>query len=394
MNERALTLGLPRMHKEPGERRDFLPDLVRQVTRLGVDVYVESGIGSGMGYADADYARISPKVHVVSHEEAYRQDVVLVLRCPELPELEKLKPGATLISMIHFPTRPNRIERMRDLGLEAISLDSIADDDGKRLVENMRAVAWNGVEAAFDALEETYPQLTDDGRSPIRVTVMGAGLVGKHAVEAATKYGNRDRAERFDARGLPGVEVTVLGRNLTGRWRTMRDRFQQTDVLVDATQRSTTSEPLVPNAWLQWLPQHAVVCDLVVDPYILDVTPRTVRSLEGIPRGSLDQWTFSPSDPKWDETVPKEIDSTHRRTTVTCYSWPGVHPEDCMRLYGRQLEPMLETLFARGGMEGIRARGDFHERALWRASLRAWAGTPKQPLRSEASEKLAGADRG
>ncbi len=389
----GLTLGLPRMHKEKGERRDFLPELVRQVTQQGVDVYVESGIGSGMGYSDADYARISPKVHVVGHEEAFRQRVVLVLRCPELPELEKLAAGATLISMIHFPTRPNRIERLRELGLEAISLDSIADDDGKRLVENMRAVAWNGVETAFDALEDTYPQLLDESRAPIRVTVMGSGLVGKHAVEAATKYGNPDRAKRLDARGLAGVEVTLLGRNLTGRWRYMRDRFLQTDVLVDATQRSVPSEPLIPNEWLGWLPQHAVVCDLVVDPYILDADPRTVRSLEGIPRGNLDQYVFAPSDPAWDETVPKEIPSANRRTTVSCYSWPGVHPEECMRLYGRQLAPMLETLFARGGVEGLRARGDFHERALIRASLRAWAAVPKA-VRSEAAEQRVGADRG
>ncbi len=388
-----MTLGLPRMHKEAGEKRDFLPDLVKHLTTLGVDVYVETGIGSAMGYSDADYTRVSPKVRVVSHEEAYRQDVVLVLRCPELPELEKLRRGATLVSMIHFPTRPNRIERLLELGLEAISLDSIEDDDGKRLVENMPAVAWNGVEAAFEALQAQYPQFLDETRPPIRVTVMGAGLVGKQAVEAASKYGNREKARMLDARGLPGVEVTLLGRNLTGRWRYMRDRLMQTDILVDATQRSVTSEPLVPNEWIAWLPQHAVLCDLVVDPYILDADPKTVRSLEGIPRGSLDQYVFRADDPKWDETVPREIDSRNRRTAVTCYSWPGVHPEDCMRLYGRQLAPLLETLFARGGPEGLRLKGDFHERALGRASLRTWAGQPK-PAKSEAAERRAGADRG
>lgn len=372
METKTLTLGLPRMHKEAGERRDFLPDLVKQVADLGVEVFVEKGIGSGMGYSEADYTRVSPRVHVVDHLEAYRQDVVLVLRCPELEEFEKLKKGATLITMIHFPTRPNRIRRLSELGLEAISLDSIADDEGKRLVENMRAVGWNGVEAAFAALETTYPQMLEESRAPIRVTVMGAGLVGKHAVEAATKYGNREKASNYDRRGLAGVEVSVVGRNLTGRWRYMRERFLQTDVLVDASQRSDPSQPLIPNEWLGWLPQHAVVCDLVVDPYVLNVDPRTVRSLEGIPRGDLDQYIFKPDDPKWDLTVPQVVPSTNRRTVASCYSWPGVHAEDCMKLYGRQLSPLLATLFGRGGTPNIRARGDFFERALWRASLRAW----------------------
>ncbi len=358
------------MHKEAGERRDFLPELVKQVADLGVDVFVEKGIGSGMGFTDEDYTRVSPRVRAVDHLEAYRQDVVLVLRCPEMEEFAKLRKGATLISMIHYPTRPNRIRTLLELGMDAISLDSIEDDDGKRMVENMPAVGWNGVEAAFQALEKTFPQFADPSRNPIRVTVMGAGLVGKCAVEAATKYGNREKAAEMDRKGIVGVEVAALGRNLTGRWRYMRERFMKTDVLVDATQRSNPTQPLIPNEWIGWLPQHAVICDLVVDPYLLDVNPRTVRSIEGIPRGNLDQYIFMAADPKWDDTVPRVVDSSNRRAVASCYSWPGVRPKECMSLYGSQLAPLLQTLFTRGGVEGIGPRGDFFERALWRASLR------------------------
>lgn len=343
----ALTLGLPRMHKERGERRDFLPGLVRRMTRLGVQVHVESGIGSGMGLTEADYA--GPGVHVVDADTAYRQDVVLVLRAPELEELPRLKRGATLISMLHFPTRPRRIRRLTELGLEAVSLDSLADDEGRRLVENMQAVAWNGLEAAFQALRRTDSTLEDSGRPPVRVTVMGVGMVGKHAVEAATKYGSLERSKLYRQRGLPGVEVTVVGRDLTGDWAYMRERLRNTDVLVDATQRANPSVPLIPNDWIAWLPQHAVICDLVVDPYVLEVNPPTVRSLEGIPRGDLDQYVFMPDDAKWMDTVPAEIPNRHRRAVASCYSWPGVHPRECMAHYEEQLSPLLEVLFQRGG---------------------------------------------
>jgi len=384
MAERALSLGLPRMHKEKGERRDFLPELARTVAEFGVEVRVERGIGSGMDLGDADYTSVSERVQVVEHAEAYKQDVVLVLRWPEAEELTLLKPGATLISMIHLPTRPARIARLNELGLRALSLDSIADDEGTRLVENMRAVGWNGVEAAFGALEARFPEFRDAKRGPIRATVMGAGLVGKHAVEAATKYGDRGRAGELDEQGIAGVEVTVLGRNLTSRWRYMRDRLLHTDVLIDATQRSDPTQPLIPNDWVGWLPQHAVVCDLVVDPYVLDANPPTVRSVEGIPRGNLDHYVFPPDDPTWNATVPASIPSANRRTVASCYSWPGIHPKDCMQLYGRQLTPLLQTLFSRGGIAGLREDGDFFERALFRASLIAW--TRKQTPAGEVDE--------
>jgi alanine dehydrogenase len=368
----TVTFGFPRMHKEAGERRDFLPDLAAFLAERGCEVFVEKGIGSGMGLSDEDYASRSKRIHVVDNAAAFAQDFVLTLRCPELDEFPKLKAGATLISMIHFPTRPRRIRRLLGLGVDAIGLDTIADDEGRRLVENMKAVAWNGVEAAFDALEKTAPELFQRGR-PVRATVMGAGQVGKHAVEAATKHGNLERARRVTKHGGPGVEVTVLGRALTGDRAYLAERLKKTDVLVDATQRADPTTPLIDNDAVGLLPKHAVVCDLVVDPYILSVTPRTVRSIEGIPQGNLNQYVFLPEDPKWDDTVPKEVPSTHRRAAATCYSWPGVHPKECMAHYGRQLRPMLEVLLNRGGTKGLRADGEYLERALHRATLGAWS---------------------
>ena len=44
-----VTVGFPRMHCEPGERRDFLPPLIGLLAATGCEVHVESGIGSGMG---------------------------------------------------------------------------------------------------------------------------------------------------------------------------------------------------------------------------------------------------------------------------------------------------------------------------------------------------------
>ena len=42
-------VGFPRMHKEAGERRDFLPGLIRRIAPLAREVVVEEDIGAGMG---------------------------------------------------------------------------------------------------------------------------------------------------------------------------------------------------------------------------------------------------------------------------------------------------------------------------------------------------------
>ena len=374
--ERRLTIGFPRMYNEPGERRAFLPSLMGLLANMDVDVFVEAGSGAGMGYSDDDYRATSPRLHIVDEATAYQQAIVVVLRAPE-GRYELVRRGAILLSMLHFATRPERVELLRSLGIEAVALDMVTGDNGQRLVQNLRDVAHNGLAAAFDALERRWPPLLSPARLPVSVTIIGAGGVGKQAIEWAVRCGDDARNARIMREGLPGVEVVVVDQNLSGDQVYLRRRLGQTDILVDATARRDTSRPLLPNAWLGWLPDHAIVCDLAVDPYLLDDDPPVVRGIEGIPQGNLDQWEFGPDDPAW-ARLPPVIPTANRRTVVSCYSWPGVRPEACMELYGMQLTPLLKTLIWYGGPTAIGSGVSFHGRALWRASLRHFLGDEPQ----------------
>ncbi|MBN1429267.1 MAG: alanine dehydrogenase [Anaerolineae bacterium] len=365
------TVGFPRMMKEHGEKRVFLPNFIQLIANLGVTVSIEEGYGSRSGYLFDDYKLGNEAVHMCGHEEAYQQDIVIVLRSPSPKEFELIRSGAVLISMLHFPTRPRRVERLIDGGIKAISLDSIVNSQNIRLVENMRAVAWNGLEVAFDVLSGRWPELKRPDGQPIRVLILGAGMVGKHAVEAATKLGNIERNTEHIAAGGPGALAMTIGRNISGNSELMETLMKEADILVDATQRRDPSKPVIPNDWIDWLPEHAVIADLSVDPYLLDDHPPVVRGIEGIPQGNLNQYIFSPTDPGWDKTVPATIPSQHRRTVVSCYSWPGIHPQACMEHYGRQIEPLIEVLLEKG-YDDLALSGGYFERALCRGTLKEW----------------------
>ena len=365
------TIGLPRMQNEAGEKRVFLPEFVQYLVDLGAEVFIEEGYGSRSGYNFEDYKGVNPSIHMCTREDAFQQDVALILRSPKPDEFSLVKRGTVLVSMLHYPTRPIRVKRFKELGIKAISLDSIVNDNNIRLVENMKAVAWNGLEAAFDWLERLWPGLMRPDGAPLQALILGTGMVGKHAVDAATKLGNIERNNDHIAAKGPGAIARSIGRNVATNAKTMQELFRQTDILVDATQRRNASKPVVPNSWIGWLPKHSVVADLAVDPYTLHANPPVVRGIEGIPQGDLDQYVFQPDDPKWDARVPESIPSRHRRTTVTCYSWPGVHPEACMKHYARQLEPLFYHLFKKG-YDGISIHGDYFERALYRGTLKAW----------------------
>jgi alanine dehydrogenase len=327
-----------------------------------------------MGLVEAEYHRVAPQTRFGSRQEAYGQDYVLVLRCPTDDELHFMKPGACLISMLHYPTRPERVALLRELQIEAISIDSLKDDSGRRLVENLRSVAWNGIEVAIRVLRKTYPdgEFNSPQRAPVRVTLLGAGAVGSHVVQSAVRYGNDALRKSLVGDSVPGVQVTVVDYDLTGHASIMRDLLGRTDILVDATQRPDPSRIIIPNEWVGDLPEHAVILDLSVDPEDRSATPPRVKGIEGIPAGSLDQYVFEPDDPAFD-TLPGVIDKRHRRHVVSCYSWPGVHPKESMQVYGSQLLPILARLIQNGGLRNISPTGRYFERAIAVAQLSRWS---------------------
>jgi len=233
MREKKLSIGLARMHLEPGEKRVFLPGFIHRLSKMGFDVTLEKDYGTSIGLTDSDYLMTADQVRFTNLGEIYRQDYVLVLRYPGDDRVTEMNPGACLISMLHFPTRPQRVALLKSRNLQAISLDTIKDDAGRRLVENLASVAWNGLKVAFDVLKKVFPApgFEHPQRPPIRVTLIGAGAVGKHVIQAAVAYGNHKLRERLAELKVPGVIVRVIDYDLTSHATVMREIFSKTDIL-------------------------------------------------------------------------------------------------------------------------------------------------------------------
>ena len=368
-----MQLGLPRMHKERGEVRDFLPDLVAYTAEHHVSaVVLEEGYGAGMGFTEHDYARVSSKVKFGSYADCLAQDVVMVMRAPSEDALRKIRPGAVLLSMLHYTTQPLRTALLLESGIAAVSLDALVDDQGRRLVEDMSAVGWNGIEAAFRELARAHPRFADPARGPLRVTILGAGQVAGAALTAASRYGDRELHSRLSARGIPGVETTVIDYDLTRNKDYMASLLARSDMLVDATRRRHPNRVIVTNKLLGALPGHAVILDLAADPYDFDTSPQVVKAIEGVPHGDLDQFVFRPDDPVYDD-LSTHVDTTNRRIALSCYSWPGIHPRPCMDLYGVQLEPIVDIVLTKAPNTWSLTSDNHVERALARAEVTRWS---------------------
>jgi len=195
-------------------------------------------------------------------------------------------------------------------------------------------------------------------------------------VQAASRYGDLQLWSLLAKRGIPGVQVTAVDYDVVNNTEHMREILSKTDILVDATQRPDPSKVVIPNEWVGWMPEHAVLVDLSVDPYNFEVKPPEVKGIEGIPQGNLDQFVFVPTDPAY-ERIPAGVSTKNRRHAVSCYSWPGIHPKECMDLYGNQLRPIMRMLIEKGGTNTIRPKGLYFERIIARAIISHCNGSEK-----------------
>ena len=218
---KKISVGLPIMREEPGEKRVFLPDFTHKLTGIGFEVFIEEGYGNSLDFYFDNYKNDNPSIHPLEREEVFKQDYVLILRSPHDSEFALLGDNSCLISMLHYPTRPLRQKIMRKNNIQAISLDGIVDDFNVRLVENMKSVAWNGLETAFTQFEKLIPNLIREDGSPWKVLILGTGMVGKQAMEAASKLGKKERNYEHIRLGGTGAIITSIRRNITPNKRQM-----------------------------------------------------------------------------------------------------------------------------------------------------------------------------
>lgn len=362
------SVGLPRMNKEKGEKRDFLPEFVKKLDKYPVDVVLEEGYGSKMEISPDKYLEYNPRARFGSFEEVYNQDLIIVLRSPDLEEIDLMKEHSVLMSMLHYETRPLRIKKLKEKNILGLSLDGIINDNHDRIVENLAGTSWNGIKTAFEELAKIMPDFFSKDRNPITVSIIGIGAVGLHAARAASKYGNLELYKSMEDKKKPGVLVQFFPKSITRDKSSLKNLLKSTDIIVDASKRYDPTKSIILNDLIGLLPEHAVILDLTADPYNLDLKPIQVKGIEGIPTGTLNQYIFYPEDKAYNN-ISKFVNTSYRRIVASCNAWPGIIPAECMDTYGKQISRFFPTLFSKSPEELSLDADSFYERALARSTV-------------------------
>lgn len=374
-------IGFPRMHKEVNEKRDFLPRFFKQLVIEKAELFLERGYGASMGFSEEDYLRENPNIQFINHRDCYTKDMVVVLRAPEFHEIEWMENGSILVSMLHYPTRQRRTELLKEKNIHGVSMDLIRNDIMERIIVNYAGTSGNGIQTAFQELSKSMKNFYSKDRKIINVSIIGLGMVGLTAAKAAKMYGSHEIDERMKKIGAKGVLVKMLPRNITCDRHELIQILKETDILVDASTRDINSEYIVENELIKYMKPTSVILDLTADPYLTDIEPIQVKAIEGIPTGTLDKMVFYQNDDEY-SFIPPGVCTNNRRIVVSCNAWPGLNAVECMKLYGKQLTPVVKMLIRNDVRETNEHSDSFFMRAVYRGSIEYF----------EKHEKLLGID--
>lgn len=203
--------------KEEGSetRATILPEVAKKFVDLGIDVVVETQIGSKTFNSDEMYSLVGAKIssdRSVSNAEA---DIVCRINKPNKEEIASLKKGSIHISFLDPFNESELVNEFASSQITAISMELVPRITRAQKMDALSSQAnlggYSAVIEASKTLLKSFPMMmTAAGTiSPSRVFVIGVGVAGLQAIATAKRLGAR--VDAFDTRPIVEEQVQSLG---------------------------------------------------------------------------------------------------------------------------------------------------------------------------------------
>ncbi|HTT45025.1 MAG TPA: NAD(P) transhydrogenase subunit alpha [Thermoplasmata archaeon] len=200
----------------PGEKRVALvPDVVKGLTKSGVEVAVEAGAGASSRYPDDAYVAAGAQVVADRASLFGGAAVVLKVQPPTPQEVAMMKPGTVLVALVNASRNLDCVAKMRDGKITAFALEllpRITREQSMDVLSSQATVAGYMCVLIGASLSPKFlPMLTTAAGTirPSKVLVLGAGVAGLMAIATAKRLGAV--VEGYDVRRAAGEQVRSLG---------------------------------------------------------------------------------------------------------------------------------------------------------------------------------------
>ena len=273
--KKQLTIGIPKEVFFQENRIALVPSSVHNLSLHGHKVILESGAGEKSFYSDNEYSEAGAEI-TESKKRVFESDIIIKMAPPTIEEIDFFHPGQVLVSALQFPvTSKEYLQGLIDKKVIAVAMEYMqAEDKSFPVVKIMSEIT--GTVAILTAAEYLYdPKLgkrvllgSISGVPPLKVVVIGAGMVGEHAVKTALSLGASVRVFDDDIYKIMQLKSRI-GRHLhTSVLDPVYLQYQllSADVLITAIHSDTGRVPMViTEDMVMKMKKGSVIVDVSID---------------------------------------------------------------------------------------------------------------------------------
>jgi H+-translocating NAD(P) transhydrogenase subunit alpha len=208
-----MLVAVPKEIRDGEKRVALVPDIINKLTRLGLEVAIESGAGVDAQASDDAYRAAGAQV--VAGDVLKSADVVLSVTALTPAQIATLKKGAITISFLSVVNQRESIDAAVAAGVTAFSLELVPRISRAQSMDALTSQALcAGYRASLVGAELSprfFPMLmTAAGTvTPAQVLILGAGVAGLQAIATARRLGAVVSA--YDVRPSSADEVKSMG---------------------------------------------------------------------------------------------------------------------------------------------------------------------------------------
>jgi H+-translocating NAD(P) transhydrogenase subunit alpha len=195
-------------------RISITPDTVEALTKIGIEVSIESGAGDKSFYSDDQYKTVGAKIEsrkdILSHS-----DLITCIHFPSESVTKELKKGQSVMSLFQPVYNKDKVAKLVSQGLTLYSLDTIPRITRAQSMDVLSSQAtvsgYKAVLIAASHMSRFFPMLTTAAGTitPARMLIIGAGVAGLQAIATSRRLGAV--VDVFDTRPEVKEQVMSLG---------------------------------------------------------------------------------------------------------------------------------------------------------------------------------------
>mgnify|MGYP001219150882 FL=1 len=191
-----MKIGVPKEIKNNESRVGLTPESAAKLITDNNELFVETGAGAGIGFADEDYQSVGAIVLDSASKVYAESELIIKVKEPLPEEFQYLTNQHTLFTYLHLAANKQQARELVQTGITGIAYETVTAADGTLpLLAPMSAIAGQigfvvgsyfllkpnkGLGVLLDSIGDIAPRV---------VTVIGAGAAGTEAIKKAIATG-------------------------------------------------------------------------------------------------------------------------------------------------------------------------------------------------------------